>query len=63
MAGDIGISSVKLASWLSVLEANYIIFRLPCYFNNFGKRLIKSLKIYFTDVGLAAYLLGIFSAR
>jgi uncharacterized protein len=63
MSGDIGISSVTLASWLSVLEASYIIFRLPCYFNNFGKRLIKSPKIYFTDVGLAAYLLGINSAE
>jgi predicted AAA+ superfamily ATPase len=63
MAGDIGISSVTLASWLSVLEASYIIFRLPCYFNNFGKRLIKSPKIYFTDVGLAVYLLGINSAE
>jgi len=63
MSGDIGISSVTLASWLSVLEASYIIFRLPCYFNNFGKRLIKSPKIYFTDVGLATYLLGINSAE
>jgi len=59
MSGDIGISSVTLASWFSVLEASYIIFRLPCYFKNFGKRLIKSPKIYFTDVGLAAHLLGI----
>jgi predicted AAA+ superfamily ATPase len=63
MAGDIGVSSVTLASWLSVLEASYIIFKLPCYFNNFGKRLIKSPKIYFTDVGLAAYLLGINSTE
>jgi len=63
MSGDIGVSSVTLASWLSVLEASYIIFRLPCYFKNFGKRLIKSPKIYFTDVGLAAYLLGINSAE
>jgi predicted AAA+ superfamily ATPase len=35
------------------------VFRLPCYFNNFGKRLIKAPKIYFTDVGLAVSLLGI----
>ncbi len=59
MAGDIGVSSTTLGSWLSVLEASYIIFRLPCYFENFGKRQIKSPKIYFTDVGLAAHLLGI----
>jgi predicted AAA+ superfamily ATPase len=36
---------------------------LPCYFNNFGKRLIKSPKIYFTEVGLVAYLLGIENAE
>lgn len=62
LAGDVGVSSTTLSSWLSVLEASYIIFRLPCYFNNFGKRLIKSPKIYFTEVGLAAYLLGIENA-
>ncbi len=59
MAGDVGVSSTTLNSWLSVLEASYIVFRLPCYFDNFGKRQIKSPKIYFTDVGLAVYLLGI----
>ena len=56
---DIGISSTTLSSWLSVLEASYIVFRLPCYFKNFGKRLTKAPKIFFTDVGLAASLLGI----
>ncbi len=59
MAGDVGVSSTTLNSWLSVLEASYIVFRLPCYFDNFGKRQIKSPKVYFTDVGLAVYLLGI----
>ena len=59
LSGDVGISSTTLNAWLSVLESSYIIFRLPCYFNNFGKRLIKAPKIFFTDVGLAAYLLGI----
>ena len=59
IAGDVGVSSTTLGSWLSVLEASYIVFRLPCYFDNFGKRQIKSPKVYFTDVGLAAYLLGI----
>lgn len=59
LAGDIGISSTTLNAWLSVLEASYIIFRLPCYFKNFGKRLIKAPKIFFTEIGLAASLLGI----
>lgn len=59
MAGDVGVSATTLNSWLSVLEASYIVFRLPCYFDNFGKRQIKSPKVYFMDVGLATYLLGI----
>lgn len=59
MAGDVGVSATTLTSWLSVLEASFIIFRLPCYYNNFGKRLVKAQKIFFTDVGLAAHLLGI----
>jgi predicted AAA+ superfamily ATPase len=63
LSGDIGVSSTTLSSWLSVLEASYIIFRMPCYFKNFGKRLIKSPKIYFTEVGLAAWLLGIENAN
>ncbi|MDR3088594.1 MAG: ATP-binding protein [Desulfobulbaceae bacterium] len=59
MAGDIGVSAPTLASWLSVLEACFIVFRLPPYFRNFGKRLVKTPKIYFTETGLAAWLLGI----
>lgn len=41
------------------MEASYIIIRIQPYFENFGKRIIKSSKLYFTDVGLATYLLGI----
>lgn len=59
LASDTGISHHTVEHWLSILEASFIIFRLQPYFENFGKRLIKSPKIYFTDVGLAAYLLGI----
>ncbi len=59
MAGEIGVTSTTLASWLSVLEASYLVFRLPCHYRNYGKRLLKTPKIYFTDVGLAASLLGI----
>ncbi len=55
----IGISSHTVKEWLSILEASYIIFRLQPYFENFGKRMIKSPKLYFVDVGLASYLLGI----
>ncbi|MEP0986303.1 ATP-binding protein [Ekhidna sp.] len=59
LSNDVGVSSTTLSEWLSVLEASYIIYRLPPYYNNFGKRLIKSPKIYFTEIGLASYLLDI----
>lgn len=61
MAGDVGVSSTTLKEWLAVLEASFIVFRLIPYYNNFGKRFIKSPKVYFTDVGLAAHLLDISS--
>ena len=57
--GEIGISSHTAKHWISILEASFILFRPPPYFENFGERAIKSPKIYFNDVGLAAYLLGI----
>ncbi len=59
ISSDLGVSSPVLKRWLSVLEASFIIFLLYPYYENFGKRLIKSPKIYFSDVGLASYLLGI----
>lgn len=59
LAGDVGVSSTTLGEWLSILEASYIVFRLSPYFENFGKRLIKTPKLYFTEVGLAAYLLDL----
>ena len=62
LADDIGISSKTLKEWLNILEASYIVFRLPPYFENFGKRLVKTPKIYFTEPGLAAWLIGIKSA-
>lgn len=59
IGGEIGISSHTVKHWISILEASFIIFRLQSYFENFGKRVLKSPKLYFHDVGLAAYLLGI----
>jgi len=59
MAGEVGVAQSALTKWLSVLEASFIVFRLPPYFRNFGKRLIKSPKLYFTDPALAAWLLDI----
>lgn len=59
LGNDVGVSSNTLKNWLSVLEASFIIFKLQPYFENFGKRVIKSPKFYFTDTGLLCYLLGI----
>lgn len=59
MSGDVGVSATTLKEWLSVLESSYVIFRLHPYYNNFGKRFVKSPKIYFTDIGLAVHLLDI----
>jgi uncharacterized protein len=59
LASDVGVSAVTIKEWVAVLEATYILIRLEPYFENFGKRLIKSPKIYFADTGLINYLLGI----
>lgn len=59
IGGEVGISSHTVREWISILEASFIVFRLLPYFENFGKRVIKSPKLYFNDIGLAAYLLGI----
>jgi predicted AAA+ superfamily ATPase len=56
---EVGVDNKTISAWLSVLEASYIIYRLPPYYQNFSKRVIKSPKLYFYDTGLAAYLLGI----
>lgn len=59
LAGEAGISTTAARSWLSVLEASDLVFLLPPYHRNFGKRLVKSPKLYFVDTGLACWLLGI----
>jgi len=63
MANDIGVSQPTIRKWISLLEASYIAFLLPPFFRNIGKRLIKTPKVYFYDVGLATYLLGIENTR
>jgi predicted AAA+ superfamily ATPase len=59
IANDLGIAHTTAADWLAVLEAGYIVFRLPPYHTNFGKRLVKTPKLYFHDTGLASWLLGV----
>ncbi|MBQ6669198.1 MAG: ATP-binding protein [Deltaproteobacteria bacterium] len=62
LANETGVSSQTIGEWISILEASFLVFRLTPYFSNISKRLVKSPKIYFTDVGLAAYLLGLENA-
>ena len=59
LAADCGITHNTAKAWISVLEISGIIFLLRPYYKNFGKRLIKAPKLYFTDPGLACSLLGI----
>jgi uncharacterized protein len=63
LANDCGINHNTAKSWLGVLEASYVIFFVRPHHANFGKRLIKAPKLYFTDVGLASYLLDIHDKR
>jgi len=63
LANDCGVSQPTARSWMSVLEASYIVFRLPPFFANLGKRLIKAPKLFFYDTGLAANLLNIENPR
>jgi predicted AAA+ superfamily ATPase len=58
LSEEVGVSQTTLTTWIAVLETSFIVFRLPPYFDDFGKRIVKTPKLYFTDVGLAAYLLG-----
>ncbi|MCY4515348.1 MAG: ATP-binding protein [Candidatus Tectomicrobia bacterium] len=62
LGADAGVSHTTAREWLTILEASYILFQLPPYVANISKRLVKSPKIYFCDVGLAAYLVGIENA-
>lgn len=63
LSNAVGVSAKTAKAWLSVLEASYIVFTLPPFFENIGKRLTKSPKVYFTDTGLLCYLLGIEEER
>lgn len=59
LSNEVGVSVPTIHEWLSVLETSYIIFRLPPFYRNVGKRLIKTPKLYFIDTGLVCFLLGI----
>jgi predicted AAA+ superfamily ATPase len=62
LAAPLGVSVPTIGEWLHILEVTGQIILVPPYFENFGKRLIKSPKMYIGDSGLACYLLGVASA-
>ncbi len=63
LANDAGISVNTVKSWLSILEAGFVIFLLQPYYRNFNKRIIKAPKLYFYDTGIVCSLLRIHRAE
>ncbi len=59
LAKEVGVSVPTIKRWVSVLEACYVVFLLPPFYENYGKRIVKAPKLYFYDNGLLAYLLGV----
>lgn len=59
LSNECGISVQTAKDWISILESSYLVFRLSPYYKNFGKRLVKTPKLYFYDTGLVCSLLGL----
>jgi hypothetical protein len=59
LSNDVGVSAMTVKNWISVLSASFVVFELKPFFENIRKRVIKSPKVYFSDTGLVASLLGI----
>ena len=59
LSNEVGVSAPTINEWVSILQASYILWKLPPYYANISKRLVKTPKIYFYDTGLLCYLLGI----
>lgn len=62
LGGDAGVSHNTARAWLSVLEASFLVFRVPSWHRNLRKRVVKAAKLHFVDSGLACHLLGIRTA-
>lgn len=62
LAAPLGVSVPTISAWLNILEITAQIILVPPFYRNFGKRLIKSPKVYLADSGLACHLLGIETA-
>ena len=59
MGNELGIDYKKVRSWISILEASFIVFLITPYHQNFNKRIVKQPKLYFYDTGLLCSLLDI----
>ena len=59
LGADAGIAQPTARAWLSILEASFVVFRLPAWHANLRKRLVKAPKLHFFDSGLLCHLLGI----
>ncbi len=63
LGAELGVGYKTIQSWMSILETSYTAFTLQPFYRNIGKRLTKTPKVYFYDVGLVCYLLGIENAK
>ena len=63
LANDAGVSQSTAQGWMDIMQTSFLIYLMPPWFTNSSKRLIKSPKLYFYDVGLAAWLLGLRTAQ
>jgi predicted AAA+ superfamily ATPase len=63
LAAPLGVSVPTISAWIGVLETTGIVLLVPPFYENLGKRLVKSPKVYFVDSGLACHLLGLESER
>jgi len=63
LAGEVGVTDKTIRQWIGILKASHVVFELPPWHRNFGKRLTKSSKLYFCDTGLACSLLRIRSEQ
>jgi predicted AAA+ superfamily ATPase len=63
LGNDAGVSHATARAWIDLLQSSYIVHLLPPWFTNTGKRLVKAPKLYFYDVGLACWLLGLRNAE
>lgn len=59
LANDLGVSQPTIKKWVGILQTSYIIYLLPPFYRNIRKRLVKTPKIYFYDVGMVSHLLGL----